>query len=443
MSLFFMSLQQALQQTAELTPASFERFAQLIDPAWIEQALSLTGTISLRRRRLPAESIVWLVVGMALFKNEPIWLIVQQLGLSQGGGLAPVPSAAVQARQRLGEAPMAALFEQLAAAWLATEPSAAAQFHGLRSYAVDGVVWSVPDNPENREAFGSSRNQARAGLWPQVRGVCLMDTHTHLIRAARFGDYGVGELSYARELGEAVSDYSLTVFDRAYYSAAFLLDWQQRGVERHWLIRAKTPLRHEIVRALGPGDWLIRLPVSPQARRKYPELPEQWQARLIEQVIDGKPRRYLTSLCDAKRYPAARIAAHYRERWEIELGYREIKQGLLGGELLRSKQPELVRQELWGTLLAYNLIRQEMSLMAAEQKVPPQRLSFQWLAIAIAGALRHCPTQTPATLAQRLKELRAQAKHFLLPARRARSYPRVVNPRPAKYPRKKNASQLN
>lgn len=438
-----MSLQQDLQQTAELSPTSFERFAQLIDPAWIEQALTLTGTISLRRRRLPAECIVWLVVGMALFKNEPIWLIVQQLGLSLGEGQAPVPSAAVQARQRLGEAPVAALFEQLAAAWLAIEPPAAALFHGLRSYAVDGVVWSVPDSPENRKTFGGSRNQTSTGPWPQVRGVCLMDTYSHLIRAAQFGDYGIGELSHARELGEAVSDHSLTIFDRAYYSAAFLLSWQQRGTERHWLIRAKTPLRHEIVQPLGPGDWLVRLPVSAQARRQHPELPEHWQARLIEQVIEGKSRRYLTSLCDAKRYPAARVAAHYRERWEIELGYREIKQGLLSGELLRSKQPELVRQELWGTLLAYNLIRQEMRLMAEEQKASPQRLSFQWLAIAIAGALRHCPTQTPGTIAQRLKELRVQAKHFLLPARRERSYPRVVKPRPTKYPKKKNASQLN
>ncbi|WP_079753979.1 IS4 family transposase, partial [Pseudomonas aeruginosa] len=432
----FMSLQQALLQTAELSPTSFERFAQLIDPSWIEQALVLTGTVSLRRRRLPAERIIWLVVGMALFKNEPIWLIVQQLGLSQGEGQAPVPSA-VQARQRLGEAPVAALFEQLAAAWLAIEPPVTARFHGLRSYAVDGVVWSVPDSPDNREIFGGSQNQTSAGPWPQVRGVCLMDTYSHLIRAAQFGDYGVGELSYAHALGEVVSDHSLTILDRAYYSAAFLLGWQQRGVERHWLMRAKTPLRHEIVQTLGAGDWLVRLPVSPQARRQHPELPEHWQARLLEQIIDGKPRRYLTSLCDAKRYPAAQVAAHYRERWEIELGYREIKQGLLGGELLRSKQPELIRQELWGTLLAYNLIRQEMRLMAEEQKVLPQRLSFQWLAIAIAGALRHCPTQTPATIPQRLSELRVQARHFLLPARRERSYPRVVKPRPAKYPKKK------
>ena len=94
---------------------------------------------------------------------------------------------------------------------------------------------------------------------------------------------------------------------------------------------------------------------------------------------------------------------------------------------LRSKQPDLVRQELWGTLLAYNLIRQEMRLMAGEMKVAPQRF---------------CPLETPGTIPKRLAELRIQAQHFMLPARRSRSYPRVVRPRPVKYPKKK-AGELN
>lgn len=437
-----MSLQQALQQTAELTPATFERLAELIDPAWIEQALTLTGTVSIRRRRLPAERIVWLVVGLALFKNEPIWRIVQQLGLAGGDSPLPAPSAAVQGRQRLGAAPLAALFQQLAQAWTDTTPPAAARFRGLRTYAVDGVVWSMPDTEENRQAFGRGGNAVGAGAWPQVRGVCLMDTYSHLIRAAQFGDFAVGELTYAAALRTEVTDHSLTLFDRAYYSAAFLIDWQQGGRERHWLMRAKSTLRYEIVATLGDNDWLVRLPVSPQARRQRPELPLFWQARLIEQTQAGTSRRYLTSLTDARAFPVQEVAAQYRERWEIELGYRDIKQGLLAGELLRSKQPELIRQELWGTLLAYNLIRQEMQLMAEALNTPPQRLSFQWLALAIVSVLRHCPLETAGTIPRRLHDLRAQAKLFLLPPRRQRSYPRVVKPKNPKYP-KKNASQLN
>lgn len=432
-----MSLQESLQEVTKLNPISFERFAQLIDPLWIEQALVSTGTVSLRRRRLPAERIVWLVVGLALFKNEPIWLIVQQLGLALGEAKVPAPSAAVQARQRLGAEPLAALFKQLAESWGGAEQPASASFLGLRSFAVDGVVWSTPDTPDNRQAFGGGRTHSGDGAWPQVRGVCLMDTYSHLIRDACFGEFSVGELRHAKGLEKSVSDHSVTIFDRAYYSAALLLDWQQSGIERHWLMRARKPLKYEVIEELGAGDWLVRLTVSRDALKQRPDLPNHWHARLIEYSIDGKTRRYLTSLIDAERYPAHQVAEHYNERWEIELGYREIKQNLLKGEQLRSKQPDLVRQELWGTLLAYNLIRQEMRLIAEEIKVTPQRLSFLWLAQAVSNALRFCPLETPGTIPKRLAELRVQAQHFMLPARRQRSYPRVVKPRPVKYPKKK------
>lgn len=270
-----------------------------------------------------------------------------------------------------------------------------------------------------------------------------MDTYTHLIRAANFGNYRTGELSFAVPLMKAVSDNSLTIFDRAYFSAAFLLDWQKAGEQRHWLMRAKTSRRHEIVHEFAPGDYLVRLLVSSRAQKLHPELPSHWQARLIECMVGGQTRRFLTSLSDAQRYPAREIAAHYVQRWEIELGFREIKQGMLKkAATLRSKLPHLVRQEVWGTLIAYNLLRHEIAQMASELSIPPQRLSFQWLAFAITTALYHWPLQTPGTFPRRLACLRQQACVYLLPERRTRSYPKVVKQPRSNFPMK-NASQLN
>jgi IS4 transposase len=140
------------------------------------------------------------------------------------------------------------------------------------------------------------------------------------------------------------------------------------------------------------------MPVSPRAKRLHPALPPYWQARLISCKVGGQAREYLTSLCDVQRFPARDIAAHYVQRWEIELGFREIKQGMLKkAATLRSKLPELVRQEVWGMLIAYNLLRHEIAQMAGELRVSPQRLSFQWLALAITTALYHWPLQTPGT----------------------------------------------
>lgn len=64
----------------------------------------------------------------------------------------------------------------------------------------------------------------------------------------------------------------------------------------------------------------------------------------------------LTSMCDPFHYPKADIVVLNGNRWEIEHGFREMKQHMLNNELLlRSKKPELVQQELWGVALAYNL----------------------------------------------------------------------------------------
>ncbi|MEQ1592831.1 MAG: transposase domain-containing protein [Thiobacillaceae bacterium] len=153
-----MSLQTVLQQALPLTPESFDRFSNLIDPDWIDQALQSTGTASIRHRRLPAARVVWLVIGLALF-------------------------------------------QRLARHWGVPHQPAATDWLGLRTLAVDGVVWSAPDTAENRAAFGGGRSQHGEGAWPQVRGVCLMDTESHLLLGAEFGSFAIGELSYARADG--------------------------------------------------------------------------------------------------------------------------------------------------------------------------------------------------------------------------------------------------
>ena len=107
--------------------------------------------------------------------------------------------------------------------------------------------------------------------------------------------------------------------------AAFLMDWQQAGAQRYWLMRAKDNLRHEIVQTLSDDDWLISMPVSPRARQLRPELPMHWEARLIHTHVGGKPRRFITSMLAPQQFTVHDLALLYLKRWEIELGFREIK----------------------------------------------------------------------------------------------------------------------
>lgn len=433
-------LENALRETLPRVPDRLDELSALIDPAWIEQALAASGKASIRRRKLPAEHAVWLVIGLALFRNRPLWQVVQQLELSLDGQALPAPSVGVQARQRLGEEPLAELFGLLTRAW--SRAQAPAQ-QTLRVLAVDGVVWATPDTPENRAQLGSCSTQHGPLPWPQIRATCLMDTHSHELLDAKLGGMDSGELSLAAQLqGE---DHSVTLFDRAYFSAAFLLDWQAAGQQRHWLMRAKDNLRHELVEQLGQGDALIRMPVSPQARKARPDLPSHWQARLIEVSVGGRIRRFITSLQDHRAHPARQLAELYRQRWEIELGFREIKQSLQEGvPVLRSKQPELVRQELWGVLIAYTLLRRWMREMANHVRVEPQRISFHTASYAIVNLLSVPSLDSAGTLPKQLAALLEQSRHFVLPPRRVeRSFPRVVKNRAHKFPTKKMPVSVN
>jgi hypothetical protein len=430
-----------LDETLAALPANAaQELSSLIDPTWIEQALCATGKASIRRRKLPAEHAVWLVIGLALFRHMPLWQVVQEMALTLDEQALPAPSSSVQARQRLGAQPLEHLFELLTHAWGRFQPVHA---QDLRVLAVDGVVWSAPDSPDNRQTLGSGQTQYGPQPWPMVRGVCLLDTDSHELLDAKLGSYHQGELTLAAHLRGL--DHSITLFDRAYFSAAFLLDWQAAGEQRHWPMRARDNLRHEIVQTLGDGDWLIRMPVSPRARQLHPGVPSHWQARLIQVEIQGKPRRFITSMLEPQRFDAQQLAQLYCQRWEIELSFREIKQSLQQGKgVLRSKQPELVMQEVWGVLIAHTLLRRWMRLMAQHAKVDPVRISFHTAKHAVLTAINTVHLARAGTLPKHLQLLLEQAHYFVLPERRrGRSFPREVKRSRSKFPTKKCQSGLN
>lgn len=145
------------------------------------------------------------------------------------------------------------------------------------------------------------------------------------------------------------------------------------------------------------------------------------------------------------RYPGNAISELYRHRWETELGYREAKQGMLDSRwTLRSHLPERVRQELWGVLLTYNLVRYQMVRMAFHLKGDylPYQLSFSGAISDITRLLITLPWASPGNMPRELRSLYEQAKWLILPGRRERSYPRELRVKTKKYPDKKNAGHL-
>lgn len=441
----WLSLESALASVAAVGHASsIERFRADVNPEWIEEALAATGTATLRRRRLPAEQVIWLVLGMALFRNRSIVEIVNKLDLAlPTEPRRPVAASAVpKARARVGPEPLAWLFARCAEAWTRQEP--ALRWKGLTLYGVDGTTLRVPDSPANRAHFGghpAGGSHGESG-YPLVRVVALMELRARLLRAAALGPHTSGEYTYAAPLWETVPNDSLTILDRGFLAAALLLALADGGTNRQWLVRAKRNTRYRVVREHGPGDAEVEMQVSPQARRRDPTLPATWRARaLVYQRPGHKPQVLLTSLRDPARYPAQDVIALYHERWEIELGYDEVKTGLLAREeAIRSQSPDGVRQELWGLLLAYNLVRLEMGRVAQAAGVPPTRVSFVAALHLIRDEWMWCAIAPPGAIPRHLRELRTALAQLILPVRRPeRCYPRAVKLRLTGYPRNRGA----
>ena len=429
-----------------LIPASGEllpKFVASLDPEWIDEALEATGTATIRRRRLPADQVVWLVIGMCLFRNLSMRELVATLDLALPGsrGVRVAPSSIVQARGRLGDEPLRWLFERIASTWA----HASARTHawrGLALYGADGTTVRVPDSDENRAYFGGqdTRWDSTSG-YPLVRMVTLMALRSHILAGAQFGPYRTDERVYAADLWDLIPDHSLTIVDRNFLAARTLIGLERGGSNRQWLTRSRANTVYKRVKRFAPGDELVELNVSSEARRKDNSLPMTWQMRAIRYRRRGfKPQTLLTSLVDPKRYPAAEIVELYHERWEIELGYNEVKRVMLAREeSTRSKSPRGVAQELWGLGIAYNLVRYEAERVAAEAGVPPTRISFVAALNFIDTALRTWGTESAGRLPERLQRLREDLRHFVLPERRERSYPRAVKIKMSNYPRKRPA----
>jgi hypothetical protein len=424
-------------------PETLDVFRAHVDSAWIEAMLQATGTATLRRRRLPAEQVLWLVIGMALFRDRSIEEVADSLEIAlprrDGSDAGVVKSALPKARDRLGSDPLEWLFHTTASVW--TQASADRhRFHGLAVYGVDGTSLRVPDSPSNRKHFGApTGGRGTIGAYPQMRIVVLFALCSHLILSADFGPCSTGELTYARSLWASVPDASVCIVDSGFFSAAALIPLSREGEERHWLIPAKSTTKWRTVRRHADGSLEVEMTVSDGARRADPTLPETWTARAIQYRRKGfRPRWLLTSLLDADVYPAQEIVELYHVRWEAEMAFDEIKTEMLDREeSIRSQRPERVAQEMLGILIAYNLVRLEMERAASQTGVPPTRISFVASLHLIRDELVLSTFASPGAIPRHLKKLQANLKRYVLPPRRSeRAYPRVVKLPRSGYPSK-------
>jgi Transposase DDE domain len=243
--------------------------------------------------------------------------------------------------------------------------------------SLDGSCLDVADTAENRAAFGRPEASRGESAFPQARFVALVESGTHVLFGARLGRFADGETTLAHEALPALRPGMLCLADRQFFGHALWQGAAGTGADLLWRVKRNLRLPREAV--LADGSFLSTIyPSQKDRRRRADGVRVRVVEYRLEGVADTEPLyRPATTVLDPAAAPAAELAALYHERWEIEGALDELKTHLRGARMvLRSKTPELVRQEFWGLLLAHFAVRGLMHEAALRADEDPDRLSF-------------------------------------------------------------------
>ena len=379
---------------------------KVFPPGLVDEVVAVAGVGEQRVRVLPARLVVYYNLAMIVFfqsSYSQVWVkLVGGLGWGKSFrarvavGMSPSPAAISKARARLGWRVMADLLARVAGP-LAGRDDGWAQVAGWRLVAFDGLTMDVPDSVANAAEFGRPGGGSGSGAFPQVRVVALAECGSRALMGARCAGITTGEQTLTLELLGLLDAGMLVVADRNFLSHNALKQTLATGAHVLWRAKADTDL--PVLQVLPDGTYLSRI-ADPDASRK---LRRQGRSgadipgitvRVIEYSVttsdDGDVSELfclITDLLDPDQLSTADAATAYAGRWQIETAFAELETGIRGGPavVLRSKSPDMIRQELYALLCVYQAIRTLIHHAADTQGLDPDRISFTHTRHAIAA----------------------------------------------------------
>jgi transposase IS4-like protein/DDE family transposase len=372
----------------------------------VDDAVAAAGKQARRSDgKLPPHVVVYLVMALALFADDDYEEVAARVtetlagwGCWDGSWSVPTSGGITQARQRLGYEPVKELFAEVAVP-VAEELTPGAFLGSWRLMAIDGFEWDVADTPENAAVFGfPGAGDGDRPAFPKARVVTVSECASHAVAGAAMGGVagkGAGEQSLARKLYRRLEEDWLLIADRNFFNWADWCTASDSGAQLLW--RVKADLTLPVLDLLPDGSYSSVL-ISPKIRGKArqalidaaragQDLDEDQarRVRVIEYQVpdrdgDGKGEviALVTTITEMTAAPAPLLAEAYHQRWEHETGNAQLKTCLRGpGRVLRSRSPDMVRQEIYGYLLTHWAISALICRAATEAGIDPDRVKFK------------------------------------------------------------------
>jgi hypothetical protein len=317
-------------------------------------------------------------------------------------------------------------------------------WRGWRLVALDGTQFSLTNTPQVKAHTRKAKSRRGRAAFAKLTTGVLLELGLHNPLAAAIGRGGQSEWALALELLAQLPARALLLADRLHGCAAFVgaaLAACEK-VDSHFLIRARTNIRVQMIKRFKDGSRLVRVPVRQKGK---PRVITHWlelrEIRVCVQRLGHRAQelRLWTSLLDPRSAPAQALIELYARRWEHELYYRALKRQLRKNEVLQSHTVETGAQEIAAVVLASALLAQERTRAAAGEAAV-LRVSFiktlelmrpLWLTLALGADL--LSARQKQQLTERFLE---QAGRLVTPRRRRpRSCPRAVRQPVSGWPR--------
>jgi hypothetical protein len=370
----------------------------------VDEAVTASGRVAKRSDgKLPPHVMVYFAMALALFAEEDYEEVAARLtetlaswGCWDESWSTPTSGGITQARKRLGPEPLELLFDKVAGP-VAEELTRGAFLRHWRLMAIDGFELDVPDTPANAAAFGYPAGAREHPAFPKVRVVTIGECGSHAKVAAQMGPVGgkgTCEQALARRMFGRLEESWLLIADRGFYNWP---DWQAAAATGAALLwRVKADLRLPVLELLPDGSYLsvvARPTLHDKARNKLIaaaragerlDPAQAMRVRVIEYEIpdrdsdgSGELIALITTVTDPAAASAQELAQAYCQRWEEETGNDQLKTCLRGpGKVLRSKSPDMVRQEIYGYLLTHYAVSALICRAATEADIDPDRVKF-------------------------------------------------------------------
>lgn len=305
---------------------------------------------------------------------------------------------------------------------------------GRPIYIVDGTTISLPPTKELAENFPPASNQHGKTPWPIVNMLVAHEMHSSCCLVpeigAMYGSNNAGEIKlFKRMVAERIPSGSIIMADSGFgvFSAAY---HSQLNDQRFIFALTAQRFHSHVKRAacVDQGDGFKSYEYlwnpSPKERRKHPEIPEDAELRVWIHQIELDNGKMIQVVSDLP-YDAWTMAELYRHRYDGEFDIRDVKV-TMDVENMRARQYDTIMKELYGSVMAYNLVVQFRRSAAKLRGISPRRLSFSdtWLDFQ-HGLLRKTAADLDQWQELYQKALVCASKRLLPDRRGKRTYPRV------------------